>query len=32
MEVIQIGNIAEEKNFRNPQTGRIYDVGGAVRH
>ena len=28
MEVIQIGNIAEEKNFRNPQTGRIYDVGG----
>ena len=28
MEVIQIGNIAEEKNFRNPQTGRIYDVRG----
>ena len=28
MEVIQIGNIAEEKNFRNPQTGRIYDVSG----
>ena len=28
MEVIQIGNIAEEKNFRNPQTGRIYDVVG----
>lgn len=28
MEVIQIGNIAEEKNFSNPQTGRIYDVGG----
>lgn len=28
MEVIQIGNIAEEKNFRNPQTDRIYDVGG----
>lgn len=27
MEVVQIGNIAEEKNFRNPQTGRIYDVG-----
>lgn len=26
MEVIQIGNIAEEKNFSNPQTGRIYDV------
>ena len=28
MKVIQIGNIAEEKNFSNPQTGRIYDVGG----
>ena len=28
MEVIQIGNIAYEKNFRNPQTGRIYDVRG----
>ena len=28
MEVIQIGNIADEKNFRNPQTGRIYDVRG----
>ena len=28
MEVIQIGNIAEEKNFKNPQTGRIYDVRG----
>lgn len=28
MEVIQIGNIAEQKNFRNPQTGRIYDVRG----
>lgn len=28
MEVIQIGNIAGEKNFRNPQTGRIYDVRG----
>lgn len=28
MEVIQIGNIAEEKNFSNPQTGRIYDVVG----
>lgn len=28
MEVVQIGNIAEEKNFRNPQTGRIYDVMG----
>lgn len=28
MEVIQIGNVAEEKNFSNPQTGRIYDVGG----
>lgn len=28
MEVIQIGNIAEEKNFSNPQTGRIYDVRG----
>ena len=28
MEVIKIGNIAEEKNFRNPQTGRIYDVRG----
>ena len=28
MEVVQIGNIAEEKNFRNPQTGRIYDVRG----
>ena len=28
MEVIQIGNIAEEKNVRNPQTGRIYDVRG----
>ena len=28
MEVIQIGNIAEEKNFSNPQTGRIYAVGG----
>lgn len=27
-EVKQIGNIAEEKNFSNPQTGRIYDVGG----
>lgn len=27
-EVRQIGNIAEEKNFSNPQTGRIYDVGG----
>lgn len=31
MEVIQIGNIAEEKNFSNPQTGRIYDVGGGVQ-
>ena len=30
MEVIQIGNIAEEKNFRNPQTGRIYDVRNDV--
>lgn len=28
MEVMQIGNISEEKNFRNPQTGRIYDVRG----
>lgn len=28
MEVMQIGNIAEEKNFSNPQTGRIYDVRG----
>lgn len=28
MEVMQIGNIAEEKNFRNPQTSRIYDVRG----
>lgn len=28
MKVIQIGNIAEEKNFSNPQTGRIYAVGG----
>lgn len=28
MEVMQIGNIAEEKNFKNPQTGRIYDVRG----
>lgn len=28
MEVIQIGNIAEEKNFRNTQTGIIYDVRG----
>ena len=28
MEVMQIGNIAYEKNFRNPQTGRIYDVRG----
>lgn len=28
MEVVQIGNIAEEKNFRNPQTDRIYDVRG----
>jgi hypothetical protein len=28
MEVIQIGNIADEKNFSNPQAGRIYDVGG----
>lgn len=28
MEVVQIGNIAEEKNFRNPQTGRIYDTRG----
>ena len=27
-EVKQIGNIAEEKKFSNPQTGRIYDVGG----
>lgn len=33
MEVIQIGNIADEKNFSNPQAGRIYDVGGgAVQH
>lgn len=31
-EVKQIGNIAEEKNFSNPQIGRIYDVGGAVQH
>lgn len=28
MEIIQIGNIAGENNFSNPQTGRIYDVGG----
>jgi DNA (cytosine-5)-methyltransferase 1 len=28
MEVIQIGSIAEEKNFSNPQTGGIYAVGG----
>lgn len=28
MEVMQIGNISEEKNFRNPQTDRIYDVRG----
>lgn len=27
-EVRQIGNIAEEKKFSNPQIGRIYDVGG----
>ena len=27
-EVKQIGNIAEEKKFSNPQIGRIYDVGG----
>lgn len=27
MEVIQLGNIANEKNFKNPQIGRVYDVG-----
>lgn len=27
-EVKQIGNIDTERNFHNPQTGRIYDVGG----
>lgn len=27
-EVKQIGNIAEEKKFSNPQIGRIYDVRG----
>ena len=26
--VIQIGNIAEEKNFANPQCGRIYSIYG----
>ncbi len=28
VDVKQIGNIVEERNFSNPQTGRIYDVGG----
>lgn len=35
MEVIQLGNIANEKNFKNPQIGRVYDVGGGesnVKH
>lgn len=26
--VLQIGSIAEEKNFDNPQTGRVYDADG----
>lgn len=26
--IIQVGNIREEKNFSNPQTGRIYSVYG----
>ena len=28
IEVKQIGNIAEEKNFSNPQTGRVYATDG----
>jgi DNA (cytosine-5)-methyltransferase 1 len=27
-EIIQVGNIAEEKNFSNPQCGRIYSSDG----
>ena len=26
--VIQVLNINEERNFANPQTGRVYDVNG----
>ena len=26
--IIQIGNIIEEKNFSNPQVGRIYSIYG----
>lgn len=26
--IIQIGNILEEKNFSNPQAGRIYSIYG----
>lgn len=26
--IIQVGNIAEEKNFSNPQCGRVYDPKG----
>lgn len=27
-EIKQLGNIAEEKNFKNPQAGRVYDSNG----
>ena len=27
-KVIQLGNIVDERNFHNPQTGRIYDIEG----
>ena len=28
IKIIQLGNIAEEKDFSNPQCGRIYDIEG----
>ena len=27
-QIIQLGNIAKERNFKNPQTGRIYSIDG----
>lgn len=27
-KIIQVGNLADEKGFKNPQRGRIYDING----
>ena len=30
-KVIQVGNLIEESNFSNPQTGRVYSTDGISR-